>query len=418
MNKYLPVLVVLLFFGCTQQNIDPTVAVELIPEVAAYLEANPDSNIAVVYQDTSTIEANQSFIESKCTNPIRIQPYYYVQIFNAREHVYLWLSESNQVHCFAKESLISVVSEIVNPKTDLNAQDMDQSESSSTTDSNQGMDQNRNLLDENATISVNDSNTSTPIISTTDSNDSADSNISSQTDSNVQSTPTSDNNTSVIVPVSDSNSNSGNNIPVVPDANPGFSITNLQVTNIGATSATVSWITNYNTNGEVRYSGVSAEDVANATPVINLNYAASHNVILLSLNPNTAYYYKVTSTTANGAQTGSSSIGTFTTTAQSGQDSNVIIGNLSVSNITTSSATVSWTTDIASDSLVRINSSNAALKSSTDTQFYSADSVTAHNIQLTGLSSDSLYYYYVTSVSGSKTGISSSGGFYTYANTN
>ncbi len=74
-------------------------------------------------------------------------------------------------------------------------------------------------------------------------------------------------------------------------------ISGVGVNSITNTSATVIWNTNENANASVNYGTTSA---ALGTIVPNINFALSHTVPLSGLQPNTTYYYNVTSCDASG----------------------------------------------------------------------------------------------------------------------
>ena len=69
-----------------------------------------------------------------------------------------------------------------------------------------------------------------------------------------------------------------------------------------------------------------------------------------------------------------------------------VISNVQASSITASSATISWTTDEASDSVVEYGLTTSYGSSSSD-----ASNATSHSIPLTGLSATTLYHYRVKS---------------------
>jgi hypothetical protein len=77
-------------------------------------------------------------------------------------------------------------------------------------------------------------------------------------------------------------------------------------------------------------------------------------------------------------------------------------GNLTVTNITTNSATVHWTTNRLTNSLVSYGPTSAYGSSDSN-----SDYVTVHNISLTGLTPNTTYHFKVTSVSSGGTSISS-----------
>lgn len=85
-----------------------------------------------------------------------------------------------------------------------------------------------------------------------------------------------------------------------------LTISNVQVTNITQTGATITWDTNLAANSRVIYDTVSHSDISGASAP-NYGYAAStatydsttgvtsHSVALTGLNPGTRYYFRVIS---------------------------------------------------------------------------------------------------------------------------
>jgi len=99
-------------------------------------------------------------------------------------------------------------------------------------------------------------------------------------------------------------------VPVIPD--PPV-ISNIAVTNVTPTSATVSWSTNNPADGQVDYGTTTAYGFASAS-ANNFQGALNHSVTLSSLTSNTAYHFRVRSKTATSNATVSNDR-MFTTTA-------------------------------------------------------------------------------------------------------
>lgn len=85
------------------------------------------------------------------------------------------------------------------------------------------------------------------------------------------------------------------------------------------------------------------------------------------------------------------------------------ISGISTSSITTSSAAISWTTNEASQSLVRYGTTSGGYTSALN----DTANVTSHSIQLTGLSASTTYYYIVNSTDQSGNSAESSEGSFT-----
>jgi len=88
-----------------------------------------------------------------------------------------------------------------------------------------------------------------------------------------------------------------------------------------------------------------------------------------------------------------------------------VISNVASSSITNSSATITWTTDESSNSVV-----NYGLTTSYGTNASNASMVTSHSVSLTGLSTNTLYHYRVNSTDASSNTATSGDFTFTTAN--
>jgi len=160
------------------------------------------------------------------------------------------------------------------------------------------------------------------------------------------------------------------------------------------TSATITWTTNVPTTSLVNYgtsSGALTLNVSNSTLV------TSHSLTLTGLNTGTAYYYTVTSVDAlNNTVTSPASPNppaTFTTSVPAPP----VLSNLVAIPGPGGTATVTWTTNTATTSVVNYGTTSSSLSLNvTNTAL-----VTAHSITLTGLTAGTTYYYRATSVDAS-----------------
>lgn len=132
-------------------------------------------------------------------------------------------------------------------------------------------------------------------------------------------------------------------------------ISNVQVTNISTTGATVTWTTDTPSSTQVRYrrSGTSTWTNTPSTPADNPTTGAgvtSHSVVLSGLTANKTYQYRPKSCFNPSQGTSCRVVGvnptlTFTTLATGGTDTTppTYVGNLSATNITTTTLTLTWT---------------------------------------------------------------------------
>ncbi len=161
-----------------------------------------------------------------------------------------------------------------------------------------------------------------------------------------------------------------------------------------ATSATVTWTTN-----ELAYGRLIFSLNSSLTPIAgidtNIVTKTSHSLLAAPISANTVYFFVVVSTdTAGNAAT--SSLHSFKT---AGADTTApVISNVASGSITSSAATITWTTNEASDGKVTY-ATNSGLTSPLTTTIGS--SATSHSIDLSSLSSNTTYYYVVTSKDGS-----------------
>ena len=160
------------------------------------------------------------------------------------------------------------------------------------------------------------------------------------------------------------------------------------------TSATITWTTDVASTSRVDY-GTSPSS-------LNLNVAdstlvTSHSLTLSGLAAGTTYYFRVTSADSTGHSSTSPSPNgsplSFTTTALNAPPA--------ISTVTaipgSSSAQVSWTTNVPATTVVNYGTSPSSLTSLVS----DGTLVTAHTATLNGLTSGTTYYYRVTSADAS-----------------
>jgi Bacterial Ig domain len=164
-----------------------------------------------------------------------------------------------------------------------------------------------------------------------------------------------------------------------------LTISGVQAGTPTASGFQVNWSTNLAANSAVDY-GTTA-NYGSSTPT-NSVMVTSHQVAVTGLTPGTLYHFRARSTDASNSSISSADL-TFSTAASSGP----VISGVSVGSITTSAATVTWTTDVGATSQVEYGTTTAygnltALNSSL---------VTSHTTPLASLGANTLYHYRVHS---------------------
>lgn len=158
---------------------------------------------------------------------------------------------------------------------------------------------------------------------------------------------------------------------------------------VTASTATITWTTNVATNSRVDYGTAAASLTLNSS---DTTMSTSHSVTLTGLTQGVTYYYRVTSVDASGnsatSPVAANAPATFVPAA--------IVGPVITAVAATpgsTSALVTWSTDLASDSRVDYGLSASALTLTAS----DAASVTSHGVVLSSLTASTTYYYRVTS---------------------
>ena len=161
---------------------------------------------------------------------------------------------------------------------------------------------------------------------------------------------------------------------------------------VNNTGITVSWSTDLPATTQLAYGTTTA---LGQTSPLQTTLSQSHGVVLTTLTPGTTYYFVAQSTGANGA-TGSSPVYSFTTTGTATTPAPVIT-SVTATGITNATATITWTTDQASTSLVNYGTTISYGSSSTP----NTSLVTSHSVTLTGLTAGATYDFDVVSANAS-----------------
>ncbi len=169
--------------------------------------------------------------------------------------------------------------------------------------------------------------------------------------------------------------------PVPPPVQKAPVISNIQVTNITTASVHISWTTDKSANSEVRF-GLTNQYTGGT--VSNPAFGLTHDVDLFGLSPFTTYHFIVNSVDTFGLGT-TSDDQTFITKIVVNPPQ---ISNVTVTQITDSSALVSWKTDVPATSIVKFGLTN---------KYGSVTSVggvtLSHAVVLSGLTQKTTYHF-------------------------
>jgi len=181
-------------------------------------------------------------------------------------------------------------------------------------------------------------------------------------------------------------------LAVPASANP-LEITDVSSGNITQTTATITWTTDLLANSTVNY----GNDFPPVLTASDSAFDTNHVVNLTDLSPATLYYYEVISTNEAGNETlvdnNDGFYYTFTTMMLA-----PTISGVSASNITDTTATITWTTDQQADSTVNYGNSTAL-----GSTVSNGNLTTSHVVDLTGLTPSTQYYYEVISTNSEET---------------
>lgn len=181
-------------------------------------------------------------------------------------------------------------------------------------------------------------------------------------------------------------------------------ISGVGTSSLSTTSVNINWTTNEAADSQVEFGPTTAYE--NGSTTLNTSLVTSHTVSLSGLTASTVYHYRVKSRDGSGnLATGSDN--NFTTSALPDTTAPIITSILN-STPTTSSTTVTWTTNEASTSVVEYGITTSYGSTASDSTL-----VTAHSVDLSGLSSGTLYHYRVKSADAASNLATSSDGTFT-----
>ncbi len=169
-------------------------------------------------------------------------------------------------------------------------------------------------------------------------------------------------------------------------------ISAIETTSITTSGVTITWQTDVPADSQIEYG--DSENLGTLT-TLSTALTTNHSVTLTGLSQNTNYIFKVKSKPVGASVQTVSDFEEFNTLAHSVAvvaPANVI--SVSSGVITTSGATITWTTDTSANSQVEFGISTSYGEASA----LNSTLVTSHVIALTGLDSNTLYHFRVKSV--------------------
>jgi hypothetical protein len=166
-------------------------------------------------------------------------------------------------------------------------------------------------------------------------------------------------------------------------------ISSVSVSNITGTGATVTWSTNEAADSQVEYGLTTSYG---STTTLDTSLVTSHSVNLNGLTQNTTYYFRVKSKDEVGNLATGNDL-TFNTL----DGTPPLITLVTATNITATSATITWTTNEPANSQVDYGPSTPYQFTTT----LDPALVTLHSVTLVGLTANTHYHYQVKSNDGS-----------------
>lgn len=171
-----------------------------------------------------------------------------------------------------------------------------------------------------------------------------------------------------------------------------LAIYNISITNVTSSSATISWETNQGTYGQVQYGKDTS--LGSSTGLTNV-LSNTQTVTLNNLSSATTYYFRSLAKDLSGNQALSEILSFRTTDVVSDPNPDptapVKFTQITLSNVSSTSVTVNWSTDKAATGLLEYGMGTTVQNNSAD-----ATLATTHAIPLHNLVPSSVYQYRIT----------------------
>jgi len=174
-----------------------------------------------------------------------------------------------------------------------------------------------------------------------------------------------------------------------PASAQALSISGVSASGVLSAAATINWSTNAAANSQVLYGTTSGYGQSTA---LDSSMVSSHSQTISGLTASTTYHYQVKSQDGSG-NTATSPDFLFTTSAvQTVQPP--VVSSVNVTNLTSNTATISWSTDQnASTQVLYGTSSSYGSNSPLDNTM-----LTSHTVNLAGLTAGTVYHFEAQSV--------------------
>ena len=182
-------------------------------------------------------------------------------------------------------------------------------------------------------------------------------------------------------------------------------ISSVAATSITSSGATITWTTSTPTTSQVEY-GTSTAYGTSTT--VSSSLVTSHSVTLTGLASSKTYDFAVVSVDGSGNSVTSSN-SSFTTAAAA--PTAPVISSVAASAITSSGATITWTTSPAATSQVLYGTTTSYGMSTTEV----TSNVTSHSVTLSGLTAGTIYDFAVVSIASGESATSANFTFTTSA---
>jgi peptidoglycan hydrolase-like protein with peptidoglycan-binding domain len=184
-----------------------------------------------------------------------------------------------------------------------------------------------------------------------------------------------------------------NNIPQTnTSANVTLVMHGVEASSVSDSSVTIVWTTDLPSDSQIEYG--ESQDLGSIT-TLNTSLVTSHSVVISNLSPNTNYIFRVKSKPVGASVATLSGFHDFTTLSHS---TPVIapanVSSVASSNVTSSSANITWSTDKGATSQVEFGLSTSYSEFSSLNSSFS----TSHSIALSSLDALTTYHYRVKSI--------------------